>query len=217
MQTEFDQWFKTSSGYQIVKREVEILSMMTEGLFGYYLLQLGGNEIYFDGFDREILKRRFIVGGQFPDVKAELEYLPIASDSVDAILLPHTLDFAQDRIEVLREVERLLIPEGTLFICGINPWSPKRWHQHRRFISYLKLVDWLSLLGFDLDEPQFVASWPGTMEKWGAKYLPWFSSVYIVKAIKRVSTVTPMRPKWQLVSKNGATVPEVSARTMKRN
>jgi ubiquinone/menaquinone biosynthesis C-methylase UbiE len=50
--------------------------------------------------------------------------LPLESASVDAVLLPHTLDFCAEAHRVLREVERVLIPEGRLMIFCFNPLSP---------------------------------------------------------------------------------------------
>ena len=49
--------------------------------------------------------------------------LPLASDRLDAVLLPHTLDFVPDPRQVLREVERVLIPEGRVVILGFNALS----------------------------------------------------------------------------------------------
>ena len=110
--------------------------------------------------------------------------LPLASDSIDLVVLPHTLDLCADPRRLLREVERVLIPEGRLITVNFNPWS--LWGLQRllrrpfgreevpwagNFVGYVRLSDWLSLLGmeierteagsaFDADPPQLAASAP---------------------------------------------------------
>jgi ubiquinone/menaquinone biosynthesis C-methylase UbiE len=49
--------------------------------------------------------------------------LPFATQSLDLVVLPHVLEFAAEPHQVLREVERVLIPEGQVIICGFNPSS----------------------------------------------------------------------------------------------
>src|SRR5208283_1731784 len=96
-------------------------------------------------------------------LQSQLESLPFASDSIDAILLPHTLELVEDPYAVLREAERVLCAEGCLMICGFNPWSgwgarrlfarllrrPPFPPGTRRVLSELRLRDWVALLGFD--------------------------------------------------------------------
>ena len=57
---------------------------------------------------------------------AEPAALSLQSDSVDVMLLPHTLEFAPDPHEVLREAARVLTGEGELVVLGFEPlgaWS----------------------------------------------------------------------------------------------
>ena len=89
----------------------------------------------------------------------------ILSDSIDAILLPHTLELVEDPYAVLREAERVLCAEGCLMICGFNPfsgWGLRRAFAHHlrrsvfppqaeRLLSERRLRDWVALLGFDVD------------------------------------------------------------------
>ena len=67
---------------------------------------------------------------------APLASLPFASDSIDAIILPHTLELVEDPYAVLREAERVLCAEGCLMICGFNPWSG--WGARRLFAQYFR-------------------------------------------------------------------------------
>jgi SAM-dependent methyltransferase len=53
----------------------------------------------------------------------EPEYLPFADQSLDLVVLPHTLERAADPHRSLAEVERVLRPEGRVVIVGLNPVS----------------------------------------------------------------------------------------------
>jgi SAM-dependent methyltransferase len=91
--------------------------------------------------------------------------LAIAADSIDAVLLPHTLELADDPHAVLREVDRILRPDGNLVVLGFNPWG---WWGLRhavsrqgfppgaqRMISDGRLCDWLRLLEFRIHHSCF--------------------------------------------------------------
>lgn len=134
--------------------------------------------------------------------------LPFATESIDTFILPHVLEFVPDRHQVLREVERVLKPEGRLFILGLNPWSPYRlvklpfrnsfWNA--RLIAGHHLLDWLSLLKFDA---QLDAAFGGTPR--ATIYSPesaWtelkagLSLGYAIKAVKRSYNIIPLEPDW---------------------
>lgn len=234
MHTDFQIWQKTALGQQLLEQEQQATAELAKGLFGYFLLQLGGHRDYLACLDACHMNHKYLMGPFDSDIDIAViaEQLPIASDSIDAILLPHGLDFSSNPQQVLREVERMLIPEGHLLISGFNPlslWGLRRfipgardsvpWGGH--FISYPRLADWLSLLGFDIEEKRLLAfrppltnfginkRWPG-LEQWGERFIPWIAGVYMIKAVKRVSTITPVRPKWHLRSEKARQVVEPS-------
>ncbi|TVQ86966.1 MAG: methyltransferase domain-containing protein [Chromatiaceae bacterium] len=151
-------------------------------------------------------------------VRATPFALPIATASIDAVLLPHTLDFSLDAHQVLREVERVLIPQGRLLLMGFNPlsaWGLLRALPRRRRrvpwcgvqLSPLRIADWLRLLGLQIEERQMLVFRPPLrraylrprdwIEVAGARYWPLFGGVYVIRAVKRVSTLTPVRPRWR--------------------
>ncbi len=165
-----------------------------------------------------------------------MEYLPFASDSIDVVLLSHTLDFSPDPHPLLREVERVLIPEGKLIILGFNPfslWGAWRLFRLRRrnipwcgrFLSLSRLDDWLSLLGFEVQQVKRMMFIPplqqsglirqlAIVERLGRRYWPMLSGSYVVQAVKRVSTLTPIEPAWKLGSRVlGGSVIEPTTRT----
>lgn len=88
--------------------------------------------------------------------------LPLQSESVDMVILPHLLEFDNDKHQVLREVERILKAEGKLIILGFNPWNVYINYQYllRRangapwlpqLVSRTKIEDWLRLLNFEVE------------------------------------------------------------------
>ena len=218
-----NQWFESNMGKMVLEHEREVLQQVVEGLFGYYLLELGWL-CDMPSYTQASSIRSFYRVSPCHDAESQLvalpEAAPIAGDSVDAVVLPHTLDFALDPRQVLREVERMLIPEGRVVIVGFNPfslWGLRRrlpggsrglpWQGH--FISGRRLQDWLSLLGFDTEQRYsllFRPPWKKAflrqrfprLDKLSQRYLSRFSGVYVLVAVKRVSTLTPVGMRWKL-------------------
>ena len=93
-------------------------------------------------------------------IRADYDALPIATNSVEAVLLPHTLEHAARPHELLREVDRVLVGEGNVVICAFSPWGPwgarhffarGQFPPHAaRLMSERRTRDWLSLLGFEI-------------------------------------------------------------------
>lgn len=146
-----------------VRRELEAC---LDELFGYHLLVLGpdiGLEI--DALTR-IRNRMAVTPGTDGTAQLETrlvaldEELPIETDSVDVVVLLHSLDTSEDPHQVLREARRVLTPHGHLVLLGFNPVGvlgllrrlpglrrPLRW-QALQPVSAHKVQDWLSLLDF---------------------------------------------------------------------
>lgn len=145
-------------------------------------------------------------------VQADAEALPFATESIDTLILPHVLEFVPDRHQVLREVERVLKPEGRLFILGLNPWSPRRLLQltrktsfwNSRLIASHHLLEWLSLLKFDTE---LAAAFGRTQKKsqhpaanaW-QELSAGLSLAYAVKSIKRSYTLIPIESEWARIT-----------------
>lgn len=218
------EWLTRPLGQLLLNAEREAVESVLANLFGYHLLQVGallgddliagsrvGHCVLLDA-DQDAAAVR-------PGVHAYADALPVATDSVDVVLLPHTLEFERAPHQVLREVERVLIPEGHVVVVGFNPWSlcglwrlvlgrrrQPPWCGH--FLSLVRLKDWVALLGFDIVtvKPFFfrppvqgetVLRRLGFMEKLGARLWPRFAGVYVLVAKKRVTTLTPIKPRWR--------------------
>ena len=219
-------WYASSLGQHLQQSEQDLLDQVLPNLFGYHLLQLG-RPMEAELLDTSRIPHRMVMEDVPPLVKVEKEecflghsdQLPIASDSLDVILLPHTLEYVERPHEVLREAERTLIPEGHLLILGFNPWSLlglrrlftgwrnlSPWCGH--FYSTLRLRDWLALLGFDTVLVRHYFFRPplqndgimrrlSVLDRAGARFWPLFGGGYMLVARKRVATLTPIKPRWR--------------------
>lgn len=132
------------------------------------------------------------------------EHLPLPEKSVDAVLLPHTLEFANSPHNVLREATRVLNDRGRLFVLGFSPWSGlamRRWLGFRykafpagaHFYSAGRMCDWLELLDMEVMEVRrFGTGFPwlaphNAGEAWNlASILQFFAEAYLIVAKKRV-------------------------------
>lgn len=157
---------------------------------------------------------------------ADASALPFRESSLDLVVLSHALELSRDPHAALREVERVLVPEGKVVITGLNPtslWSARqrRARFFRRlgygdlflpevgeFIGYWRLRDWLRLLSFEVESGRFGCYKPAlTSQKWlqrfdwmdkaGARWWPIFGAVYFVVAVKRVRGVRLLEPAWK--------------------
>lgn len=109
-------------------------------------------------------------------LQCDFDALPFDSQSLDLVVLPHSLELTRDPHLALREVERVLMPEGRVVILGFNPgslWALRQWlgrvtrgvglnrnkplfmPSEGEFIGYWRLRDWLRLLTFEVEEGRF--------------------------------------------------------------
>ncbi len=239
-------WFHLPAGRLLLEQERAQLDVVLPDLFGYYLLQVGAP--CKGGFSAASRVRNTVVmslesqssfrsPGGF-HLRGKAEALPFATESLDVVLLPHVLEFTLDPHQVLREVDRVLVPEGHVVILAFNPWSLWtlwRWLGLWRrtppwsgsFHSSVRVQDWLRLLGFDTLLVRSFVYYPpvrhgallrhfGLFEYLGQRFEPFLGAVYILVAKKRVTTLTPVTPRWRLRRKllpGGVPEPTVRERT----
>lgn len=210
-------WLDGPLGQALLAEERGQVEDALERVFGLQCVQVGawGPEDLFLAHART--QRRALLSsrqGAGVAVRAHDDALPLQSDSVDALILPHTLEYADDPHAVLREVERVLTGEGTVLILGFEPLGP--WAvRHRlsrggfpphlaRLLPERRVSDWLKLLGFEVAPPRrFLYTPPvrrmqrGRAKAWferGGRLLwPRLSAAYLLSARKHVYSMTPLR------------------------
>jgi SAM-dependent methyltransferase len=217
-------WLGTTLGQGLLNQEVRVVEEAFDGIFGEQCLQLGrwGDARTFLRFARtqrslclaEDLGKE--TDGQ-PAVVGEPHRLPIASDSVDLVLLPHTLDFSERQHAILREVHRVLRSDGYLVVLGFKPgglWGLRRLIPGAglppgagHLVADRRLSDWLRLLDLRIHGvSRYFFRWPlpgnrgpssPDWERRGQRFWPELAACYMLTAQKRVYTLTPVRKPWR--------------------
>jgi SAM-dependent methyltransferase len=207
---------QTPLGNYLLEREQAYFDGVVADIFGYNAFQLGMPELDLLRSSRIPLRCRLGPNGSV-DLRSDFRDLPIASNSADLVLLPHVLEFAEHPHQILREVARVLMPEAQVVLSGFNPFSFWGWrrtfHQGKdfpwrgRFITLMRVKDWLALLGFEIVGGQMACyAPPSRQEKWlerfkfmeeaGTRWWPIAGGVYFLQAVKRVRGVRLIMPKW---------------------
>ena len=189
-------WFTSPPGQYLLAWEQARFDEAVADIFGYHSLQLGMPLL--DGLRANRMPHQWLGLGQEAvhgsiafvemgaaaddtlqrrrvDLLAEPVALPFAAASLDLLVLPHTLELSIDPHAALREVERVLVPEGRVVISGLNPmslWGLRQWRARMvqrlgrgkgnlylpdvgEFIGYRRLRDWLRLLSFEVESARF--------------------------------------------------------------
>jgi SAM-dependent methyltransferase len=237
-------WFETAPGRYLLDWEHTQFEQAVADIFGYHALQLGLPAL--DALRANRMPHRWLAtsdvapGSGPAGVSAlltDFAALPFPAASLDLVVLPHALDSHADPHATLREVARVLVPEGRVVICGFNPASLwglrlRRERFRRRFgvgplllpelgesIGYWRLRDWLHLLDFEIEDGHFGCYRPVVRsEKWlrrlewmdraGPRWWPIFGAVYFLVAVKRVHGVRLLEPAWKTAANRAtASVP----------
>lgn len=222
---ELAQWLDTPPGQYVKAWEQRQFDAMVANVFGYHAIQIGLPQWDLLRANR-IPNRARTIG-----VASELHTqgvamvvdplaLPFESQSIDLLVLPHVLECTHNSHQVLREAERVLMPEGHVVISGFNPWS--LWGVSDRIpgldpilpiptddqVSLARLKDWFKLLSFELDRGRFGCYAPPCatdtwLRRWafmdaaGDRWWPVCGAVYVVSAVKRVAGMRLVEPRWK--------------------
>ncbi|WP_290867754.1 class I SAM-dependent methyltransferase [Aquabacterium sp.] len=238
---ELHPWLALPPGQALLAWEQAQMDRLVADVFGFHALQLGLPEL--DGLRHNRMPHRWlaldaayqgwvappeVMPSPFPtqgptaepfqgaplSLRCDFEALPFPSNSLDLVVLPHALELARDPHDTLREVERVLMPEGRVVIAGFNPAS--LWGLWQRmghwgvqsatvlpqgeFIAYWRLRDWLRLLDLEVEAGCFGCYRPmvqgetwwqrlSWMEAAGDRWWPVLGAVYFVVAVKRARGV----------------------------
>jgi SAM-dependent methyltransferase len=202
----------------VLNWELAQFDSAVDDVFGFRAVQIGLPEVDFLRQNR--ISYRFSLALEpGAALAADPLQLPLASQSVDLVVLPHVLEGHPNPHDVLREVERVLMPEGQVVISGFNTASLWRVRQlfaprhngapwDAKFIGLLRLREWLRVLGFELNGGKFGCYAPpfrnevwlkrfAFMDKAGARWWPVTGGVYVVRAVKRVHGMRIVTPAWR--------------------
>lgn len=229
-------WLQTPAGQYLCEWETPLLQACVSDVFGYHALQLGGLDIPVLQANRMPHRWQALATGQGDEVAntalpqgvdlvLEGGALPFAGRSLDLVVMPHTLETAHDPYAILREVERVLVPEGKVVLSGLNPWSlwglqlgaAYRWPTPKsavdqfddgrpHWLSYARLRDWLHLLGLEVEVVHCGAFRPACateqwLQRWrwldkvGSKWWPVLGAAYVLVATKRVQGMRLIEPQ----------------------
>lgn len=224
------EFLRSPPGLYLLDWERRHLDAAVSDIFGYHALQLGLPQI--DTLRENRMPLRFCAARRLPGTEEaaesrrvavinRYEELPFATHSIDLVVMPHILEFAAEPHQVLREVERVLVPEGRLVITGFNPYSMWGARQYMarlgasaylpragRFISLPRIKDWLQLLSFDVERGRFGCYVPSVrserwlvrwrfLEKAGDRWWPFLGAIYTLTAVKRVRGMRLVGAIWK--------------------
>lgn len=222
-------WFETARGRYLLAWEHAAFDRKVVDIFGFNAVQFGMCNHDFLRANRMpnriMCSDMAVAGVSAASVLASEHELPFASQSLDLVVLPHVLEFVNRPHEVLREVERVLLPEGHVLISTFNPMS--LWGMRRvmsghmgefpwtgQYLSVLRLKDWLSLLGFEhrsaasgcfappLSSEVWLRRW-SFMESAGRYCWPFGGAVTLLHAVKKVPGMRVIAPNWRDMQRAG--------------
>jgi hypothetical protein len=205
----------------LIEKEIAEVSRK---FFGYHLVRLGHLSSQIELAACPIKHQINITSNSqtYTSLVATPDDLPVSEKSVDAFLLAHELDFSKDPHQILREVDRTIMPNGYLVITGFNPLSLCGLFKYlpinkgnilheARFFSCARVKDWLQLLGFEIVDVKHLlfnelflnrklrasSKW----DQWCHEYLPLLTSMYVIVARKREIPLSMIKPKWKAKTK----------------
>ena len=214
-----DHWVYHPHGRYLLEAERKALASLLPHYFGYHLLQLGG-PLHFDLLESSLINHHIRLADEIApgfsgsSVEADFTELPFLPDSIDLVVMPHTLDRLADPQALLKSVYDVLIPEGHVIILGYNAWSfwrlAKIFRRHdvllqrAQFHGAGQVRRWLHHAGFQIVYHNSVAHRPPIAdEEWIKRLLfleptgqllwPHFGAVHLIVAQKRVLPFTAIR------------------------
>ena len=220
LESQLTDWLNSPLGEAILDSQRRLLEPVLDSIFGYHVLQLSyspGVNMLGDGVAGHCFTFAPAWRSDVKHTVADIESLPLASDSMDAVLLHHALDFTADSHRLVREASRVLRPGGRMIIMGFNPlslWGLSKVLRLRRqppwnarFIAKSRLDDWLSLLDFQVERlehggylPPFkhtgLLAYAPDIERWLGRWGNPTGGFYMMTAIKQRVPLIPAKPHW---------------------
>ncbi|GAA0425387.1 methyltransferase domain-containing protein [Cocleimonas flava] len=238
-------WYSSHSGAATLDELDGFFSDLMSEIFGYYAIQMGvlsgqtdllkhsritadfslvNDEAlkFREGIAKNAIEKNGPLASQLNknySLIAANEQLPISTDNVDLVVASHILESSKNPHQVLREIDRILVPEGHCILIGFNPHSlsnlgrqMRHFRQKRqspyKMRSVNRVKDWFSLLGFKVLDVNYLGYRPGVknkklfeslrwLESWGEYTGPILGNMYVIHAKKRVIAMRPDKKVWQ--------------------
>jgi len=213
-------------GQYIAQYEAAMYAQTVADVFGFHALQIGWPAHDLLEHSRIPYKHSIqLATAPHASLLCESEYLPFAEQSIDLVCMPHVLEQCADAQQTLREVFRVLLPEGTVILTGVAPMSGlglrvrlghlRKEGPFRRLLTAWRLRDWLNVLGFEVvHSGRLVHAFPvndmdwlakqSWLERWGQHSCGMTGGVYFLIAKKRVLNVRLLKPEWKKLPLNHA-------------
>ena len=194
-------WYRTPKGQKLFNQESRLVEKAISNLFGYYLVQLGFSENH-DWMEFSRVSNKLILDDHIETetaekwqqqlsekskddqtktyvhwVKADLDYLPLRKESIDVMVLPHTLETVSDPYYLLRQVDTNLMPEGHIVLTGFNPLAcalmkarfskDGRSFREANLVRSSRVIEWLNVLGYEVEQVRFstISCFTGTTDR----------------------------------------------------
>jgi hypothetical protein len=206
-------WYQTPRGRLLQELEAKYLQHAIQVGCKQTIVQIGGLNWENEFIDCSLYEKFIIIDykslgcTEALKIQAKAYALPIQTASVDLVILPHILEFDAHRFQTIREVERILKPEGELIVLNFNPWNlwlryqfilDKQWSNswNAHFISRARIIDWLKLLNFEIKlSSEFnINQIDAPVMNFKISRNPLLGMAYAIKAIKRRYNLIPLTP-----------------------
>lgn len=176
-QDDYQRWLGTASA----KRMLALQSSWLQNQIGH----LNGHHLMYHGLDTDTecliaspVRHKFRIGLPWQrgiiqaDAWMKSSDWPLPDQSVDVVVMQHSLDFTRRPHQMIREASRVLVPNGHIVIIGFNPWGWWGWLRRLQpfashmpwvanMVSMRRLKDWLALLDFSVrDSATLGHLWP---------------------------------------------------------
>ncbi len=221
---QWDEWLTRFPGEKVLEAEQRFLPHLLNHFYGKHVVLIGSphqeNILQASVISNKVLLSPIpnLKRHRTANIESSLHELPIASGSVDLVILPHILEYLDNPHQLLSEACRIVRPEGHIVICGFNlysTWGLKKLLHHPKNIpwtgNFMKtslIKKWLSLADFELVKQTTMLFRPPVkhkntfhrlkfLESIGRKCLAPFGGVYVLIAQAKVVPLTPIKLSWK--------------------
>ena len=207
-------WFKSKTAKKLIEQEKIIVNKFIEDKFGYFALQLGGS--FNDFLENSRITKHFFADGVLRNIRFDPSFMPFAEGSIDLIICPHFIEQGYNK-KMFDEFFRTIIPGGHLIIISFNPFSfagirnffsfSMQFPWNSKFVSMSLIQSQLKEAGFSISEADISNyqliffddnySFSSSLERIGNRWVPLFGNIYSIVVQKKVTNLTPIKPKWK--------------------